>query len=105
MRVHALRALADADVVAYLHPLPDYPAPPLQQVAQLERPPRGAIVTVYTKADLVRPRPPGGPGGSDGVALSAGTGQGLQDLLRGLRAPRPARPRPSPAPRTRPHAP
>ena len=81
MRVHALRALADADVVAYLHPLPDYPAPPLQQVAQLERPPRGAIVTVYTKADLVRPRPPGSPGGSDGVALSAVTEVGCRRRL------------------------
>jgi len=92
MRVHALRALADADVVAYLHPLPDYPAPPLQQVAQLERPPRGAIVTVYTKADLVRPRPPGSPGGSDGVAPAAVTGEGLQDLLAVLGARLPESP-------------
>src|SRR5881296_3180698 len=60
MRAHALRALADAEVVAYLHPLAEFPAPPLAQVARLQQPPRAPVVTVYTKADLVAPtaRPP-----------------------------------------------
>ncbi len=60
MRAAALRALADAEVIAYLHPLPEFPAPPLEQVARLERPPRAPIVTVYTKADLLplTARPP-----------------------------------------------
>src|SRR5215472_2160526 len=33
MRAAALRAIAAADVIAYLHPLADHPAPPLQTVA------------------------------------------------------------------------
>src|SRR6266705_515025 len=53
MRAAALRALADAEIIGYLHPLAEYPAPPLATVARLERPPRAPIVTVYTKADLV----------------------------------------------------
>src|SRR6059036_3924772 len=53
MRAAALRAIADAEVIAYLHPLSEYPAPALQGVARLDRPPRAPVVTVYTKADLV----------------------------------------------------
>src|ERR1700758_2602042 len=55
MRAAALRAIADAEVIAYLHPLSEFPAPPLAEVARLERAPRALIVTVYTKADLVAP--------------------------------------------------
>jgi len=40
MRAAALRAIADAEVIAYLHPLPEFPAPPLTQVAKLDRAPR-----------------------------------------------------------------
>src|SRR5437899_12786574 len=52
MRAAAVRAIVHAEVVAYLHPLADFPAPPLEQVAKLKRPPRAPVVTVYTKADL-----------------------------------------------------
>src|SRR5437660_5882262 len=52
MRAAALRAIADAEVIAYLHPLAEYPAPPLAQVAKLEKPPRAPVVTVYAKGDL-----------------------------------------------------
>src|SRR5213595_3923010 len=52
MRAAALRAIDDAEVIAYLHPLSEYPAPPLAQVGKLGRPPRAPVVTVYTKADL-----------------------------------------------------
>jgi GTP-binding protein Era len=85
MRAAALRAIADAEVIAYLHPLAEYPAPPLAQVAQLERAPRAPIVSVYTKSDLVAPaaRPPVGP--SD-IVVSAVTGQGIDDFLGALRA-------------------
>src|SRR5512145_94513 len=55
MRRAALRAIADAEVIAYLHPLSEYPAPPLASVAKLERAPRAPVVTIYTKADLVAP--------------------------------------------------
>src|SRR5881227_3417050 len=35
MRAAALRAIDDAEVIAYLQPLSEYPAPPLQTVAGL----------------------------------------------------------------------
>ena len=71
MREAAVRNIADAEVVAYLHPLAEAP--------------RAAVVTVYTKADLVAPseRPAVQP--SD-VVLSAVTGEGLDALLVALRA-------------------
>ena len=85
MRAAALRAIETAEVIAYLHPLSEYPAPPLDQVAKLERLPRAPVVTVYTKADLVppptaldRPRPPS-------TAVSALTREGLDALLDALR--------------------
>ncbi len=81
MRAAALRALRDADVIAYLHPLPEYPAPDLQTVARLDQPPRAPVITVYTKADLVPPsgRPAVRP--SDGVVVSAVRREGLDALL------------------------
>lgn len=54
MRAAALRAIDGAEVIAYLHPLSEHPAPPLERVAGLERSPRVPIITVYTKADLVQ---------------------------------------------------
>jgi len=80
MRAAALRAIHDAEVIAYLHPLAEYPAPPLAQVARLDRPPRAPVVTVYTKADLASPPP------ADVLAVSAVTGAGLDALLAALRA-------------------
>src|SRR4029077_4275592 len=46
MRAAALATLAEADVIAYLHPLDDGVAPPLADVGGLPRPPRGPVVTV-----------------------------------------------------------
>ena len=93
MRAAALRALQEAEVIAYLHPLAQYPAPPLQEVAKLDRPPATPIVTVYTKADLApsstvlhRPPPP------STAFVSAVTGQGLDVLLETLRARLPESP-------------
>jgi GTP-binding protein Era len=83
MRAAALRAIDEAEVIAYLHPLSEYPAPPLEQVARLPRPPRAPLVTVYTKADLAPPRDAGDGGG--GLAISALTGTGLDLLLATLR--------------------
>jgi GTP-binding protein Era len=83
MRAAALRTIADAEVIAYLHPLADYPAPPLGQVARLDRPPRAPVVTVYTKSDLC---PPGRQVDPPAVVVSAQTGAGLDALLAVLRA-------------------
>src|SRR5688572_19024100 len=85
MPAHALRAIEDAEVIAYLHPLPEFPAPPLAQVAGLERPPRAPIVTVYTKADVVPPtaRPPDRL--TAAVVVSAVTRVWLDAVLDALR--------------------
>ena len=86
MRAAALRALQDAEVIAYLHPLAEYPAPPLERVARLDRTPKGPIVTVYTKADLaptstnLHQPPP-----TSSVVVSALTGAGVDQLLAALR--------------------
>ena len=82
MRAAALRAIEEAEVIAYLHPLPEYPAPPLATVAGLERPPRAPIVTVYTKADLA---PQLSPPPAGALAISATAGTGLDALLGALR--------------------
>ena len=89
MRAAAIRAIDDAEVIAYLHPLSEFPAPPLATVARLERAPRAPIVTVYTKADLAafdRPRPP------STAVISALTGAGLDALLAMLRGHLPESP-------------
>ena len=84
MRAAALRAIDDAEVIAYLHPLPEYPAPSLAKVAGLDRQPRAPIVNVYTKADAVGPsgRPAVGP---SEVFVSAVTGEGIDLFLAKLR--------------------
>jgi GTP-binding protein Era len=93
MRAAALRAIADAEVIAYLHPLSDFPAPPLKEVAKLDRAPRAPIITVYTKSDLVptstnlHQRPP-----TSSVLVSAVTGAGLDLLLDTLQAQLPESP-------------
>src|SRR3989454_7484896 len=98
MRAAALRAIADADVIAYLHPLSEYPAPALQGVARLDRPPRAPVVTVYTKADLVplSDRPTVRP--SDGIVVAAGGGGGPAPLFPPLPGPPPPPPLPPPPP-------
>jgi len=91
MRAAALRAIDDAELIAYLHPLGEYPAPPLSQVARLERTPRAPIVNVYTKSDLVSAsnRPTVQP--SD-ILLSAVTREGLDEFLEALRSRLPESP-------------
>jgi len=78
MRAAALRAIDGAELIAYLHPLAEYPAPELATVARLEKPPRAPVVTVYTKSDLVARRP-------DVLAVSALTGAGIDTMLATLR--------------------
>jgi GTP-binding protein Era len=86
MRAAALRAIADAEVIAYLHPLAEYPAPPLAQVARLDRAPKAPVVTVYTKADLCPPPPNRQTAQPPDIVVSAVTGAGLDALLLALRA-------------------
>lgn len=85
MRNAALIALREADVIAYLHPLAEHPAPPLAVAAGLERAPRAPVITVYTKADQLPPARRPAVGGTD-VVVSATTGEGLGALLAALTA-------------------
>lgn len=82
--------LARADVVLYLHPAPDAPAPPLAELARLERPIKAPVLVVYTKADLVPParRRELEAGAS---VVSAVTGEGIDRLLEQVRARLPER--------------
>lgn len=84
MRAMARKTMADADVIAYLHPLADAPAPSLTHAAQLDAAPHAPVLTVYTKTDLLPPsrRSPLPPAS---LAVSALTGEGLDELLRRLR--------------------
>src|SRR6266566_4052832 len=95
MRAAAVRGIADAEVIAYLHPLSEHPAPDFRTVARLAQPPRAPVVMVYTKSDLVPPPPPPAldqlrP--PDAVVVSALTGAGLGQLLDRLRAQLPEGP-------------
>ncbi len=82
MRGAALEAVRDADVVVHVHPLPNWPAPPL---ATLAGPSRGAALLVFTKADLVPvdQRPPLPEGA---LVVSAETNEGVPELLAAIRA-------------------
>src|SRR6185295_1616325 len=51
----AQERLAAADLALQLHPAAQAPAPPLQQLARLEHPPRAPVLIVYTQADLAPP--------------------------------------------------
>src|SRR5947207_15724577 len=86
MRAAALRAIETAEVIAYLHPLSEYPAPPLEQLARLDRLPKSPVVTVYTKADVVPPSDRPTVRLSDGVVVAAVRGAGLDVLREALRA-------------------
>lgn len=80
MRLAALAALREADVIAHLHPLAEYPAPSLMTAASLERALHAPVITVYTKADLVAPARRAAVQAPD-IVVSAVTGEGLDALL------------------------
>jgi GTPase len=84
MRDAALAALGYVDVIVYLHPLAEYPAPPLMAVAKLAAAPRAPVLTVYTKADVV-PAPARPRLAESELMLSAQAGEGTAELLSALR--------------------
>lgn len=84
MRHQALQAMDRADVVLHLHPAPDAPAPPLAQLAGLERPPAAPVLVVYTKGDLVSAERRGELG-REGIVVSAEAGKGIDELLARIR--------------------
>lgn len=91
MRYAALEALKAADLVLYLHPAPEAPAPPFQQAARLDQPPLAPVRLVYTKGDLLSPEQREAlPHGAQ--VVSARDGSGLDYLLAEVAAALPARP-------------
>ncbi|MEO6067497.1 MAG: GTPase Era [Gemmatimonadales bacterium] len=84
MRALALESLAKCDVVVYLHPGPDAPAPPFVEMAKLDQTPTVPVITVYTKSDLVaQDRREKGPAG---LWVSVETGEGIPGLLTAVAA-------------------
>jgi GTPase len=55
MREQALETAARMDLVLHLHPAPDAPAPPFEELARLSLPLGVPVLTVYTKGDLLSP--------------------------------------------------
>jgi GTP-binding protein Era len=53
MRELALARAREMDLVLYLHPAPEAPAPPFEQLAGLSTPLDVPMLTVYTKGDLL----------------------------------------------------
>jgi GTP-binding protein Era len=53
MREVALATAREMDLVLYLHPAPDAPAPPFEQLAGLPLPLNVPLLQVYTKGDLL----------------------------------------------------
>jgi len=80
MRKAGLDALAEADLVLYLHPAPSAPAPPFAQAAGLDSVPDASVLTVYTMADLLAPQQRQAWDETDNL-VSAQTGEGLETLL------------------------
>lgn len=81
MRHAALEALERADLVLHLHPAPEAPAPPLAEVARLERPLVAPVLLVYTKGDLVTREVRDRLWDAGSVVVSAERGKGVDELL------------------------
>ncbi|MGH7649647.1 MAG: GTPase Era [Gemmatimonadaceae bacterium] len=94
MRHTALRALEDADIIAYLVDAHDSNPLPLSQAAALASPPRAPVLTVFNKIDTLDPptRAALRDAHSDAFLISAITGDGIPDLLARVRAALPESP-------------
>jgi GTP-binding protein Era len=84
MRLLAIDALRRVDVVLYLHPAPDAPAPSLDRVAGLDTPIPAPVLTVYTKGDLVS-ESRRAELARDALVVAADRGEGLDTLLARVR--------------------
>jgi GTP-binding protein Era len=84
MRELALEALARMDVILHLHPAPDAPAPPFQELAGLDHAAPTPVLTLYTKADLI-PATRREELARTGLVVSAATGEGIEPLLARIR--------------------
>jgi GTPase len=84
MREIALDTAGEMDLVLHLHPAPQAPAAPFEQVAGLTAPLAVPVLTVYTKGDLVSPAQRAELERTASVVAAAGD-QGLERLLQRVR--------------------
>jgi GTP-binding protein Era len=90
MRALALEGVQRADVILYLFPAPEAPAPDFVTLAGLERAPAAPVLTVYTKGDMLSPTW-NNVLSADALVVSATTGDGLDGLLAAVAAHLPER--------------
>jgi GTPase len=90
MRQLALATARDMDLVLYLHPASDAPAPPFEQLAGLSKPLDVPLLQVYTKGDLLAPGPRAALQRTAPVVASTSS-EGIPDLLDRIRAHLPER--------------
>jgi GTPase len=84
MRELALETLRWMDLILHLHEAPEAPAPRFADVTGLLEAPTARALTVYTKGDLVSPARRAELE-SDGLVVSAATGEGVDRLLETIR--------------------
>ena len=90
MRALAVEGVRRADVIVYLHPGPEAPAPDFVRLAGLDRAPDAPVLTVYTKGDLL-PSASHASLSSEALVVSATTGNGIDALLATIAALLPER--------------
>jgi GTP-binding protein Era len=90
MRALALEGVRRADVIVYLHPAPEAPAPDFLRLAGLDRSPDAPVLTVYTKGDMLSPTWHGVLS-DEALVVSATTGDGIDALLATIAALLPER--------------
>lgn len=91
MRAAGLEQLGRSDIVLYLHPANEAPAPPFKEVARLEKDPPAEILLVYTKGDRVSEEERRRLGES-GALVTSENGEGIPQLLARIREMLPERP-------------
>jgi GTP-binding protein Era len=94
MRSTALHALHDADVIVYVTDATAGPPPTLQEAAGINASPKAAIITVLNKIDQVSPEQRLAllTATPDAIAISALTGEGVDELLMAVTERLPASP-------------
>lgn len=91
MRDLAIEGVKGADLVLHLHPAAEAPAPPLEEVAELQTPIRAPVLVVYTKADVIAPAEQERLRAGGALVVSAEQGTGMTDLVEAIGAQLPER--------------
>lgn len=82
MRQLALETAGRMDLILHLHPAPDAPAPPFEELARLKDPLPVPVLVVYTKGDLVTPSDRAALGQAAAVVSATSTPDGIPELLQ-----------------------